>query len=536
MTRLALLVLGLGLAPLTLGLEVARFDGGAVTFGDLVREGRAVSPSELRFRQHLAIPLERTVDDWSQRLALRRLAVRWAATAGVDREPSPRARIRAAQRDLVVSDWSRRGFDRLPPPPDEAELLAEARRRVPVPPDRVLLWHVFQRAATPEASAAARARLEGWRGGIGDRADFEALARRVSDSQSRRRGGALGWCRRGFLPASVEEVLYAWPPGSLAGPLEARGGWHLFWVEKVEVDREPNLELAVAKLRRDAADAAAAAARAEALAAARARFPVEVGDGSWPALRVGEWSLAVGVLETVAPAGVEPAAAVAGVVEGELLLQLALAEGAVDAILRQRLDDLAGQVLHEERLRRSIAGLVREPTEADLAALYEAERERLAAPATLTVEAARVPVPLDRDPLERFDEIAGLVAAADAGELAWPELVAALDGAELFAPGPLPGIRLANLLGPPVLEAVAGSRPGDVVGPVQDAGFLWVVALDQRSERRPLGLDEVRPALREAALDRQAQRLGRELGDRLLAEAGFEYTRLARGLLLHEDR
>lgn len=536
MTRLLLLVIGIGLAPLTLELDIARFDGGSVTVADLLREGVFTSPSERRYRQHLGIPVEGTLDDWSQRVALRELARQWAVYAGVDREPTVRERTRAAQRELVAAGWARRGFDRLPPPPDEAALLAEARRIAPRPPDRMLLWHVYQRADSPEASAAARNRLTRWKAGLDDRADLEALARRVSDSQSRRRGGSLGWCRRGFLPTEVEEVLFAAPPGSLVGPLEVRQGWHLFWVERVETDREPRLDLALARLRREEVERVAAEARERALADARQRFPVEIGGGLWPSVRVGEWSIAEGVLGTLAPPGTDPGMAVTEVVEGELLFALAIVEGAVDELTRERLDDVAGQVLHEERLRRGIGGAVTEPTEAELRVLFSVEQERLVAPETLTVEAVREPITRDRDPLARFEEIADMAAAVNAGERPWEGLVAALDDPESFAPGPTPALHLANLLGPPVLEALAPVTPGTVVGPVQDGGFLWLAVLRERRERRPLSFEEARPALREAILDRQARELGRELGDRALADAGFEYTRLLAGWLGHDQR
>lgn len=536
MTRLLLLVIGIGLAPLTLELDIARFDGGSVTVADLVREGVFTSPSERRYRQHVGIPVERTLDDWSQRIALRELARQWAVAAAVDREPPVRERIRAAQRNLVVSEWARRGFDRLPPLSDEATMLAEARRVAPRPPDRMLLWHVYQRADSPEASAAARDRLTSWKTGVHSRTDLEALARRVSDSQSRRRGGSLGWCRRGFLPTDVEEVLFAAPPGSLVGPLEARQGWHLFWVERVETDREPRLDLVLARLRREAAGRAAAEARERALADARQRFKVEIGAGLWPSVRVGAWSTTGGVLSTLAPPGADPGRAVTEVVEGELLFALAIAEGVVDPLQRERLDDVAGQVLHEERLRRGIGGAVTEPTEAELRALFSVERERLVAPETLTVEAVREPITRDRDPLARFEEMADIVDAVNAGGLEWAGLVAALDEPETFAPGPAPALQLANLLGPPVLEALLSVAPGTTVGPVQDAGFLWLAVLRERHQRRTLGFEEARPALREAMYDRQARELGRELGDRALADAGFEYTRLLAGWLGHDER
>jgi hypothetical protein len=512
----------LGLLPVVLGLPLATFDGGAVTGFDVWREGRWASPGELRYREQMAVPPAATLDAWTQRAALRRLALSWVEQG----EPPPELvqQMRAARRSLVVDWWRARDFGRRPPLPGPNELRAEAERVAPKPPDRLLLWHVYQRAETPGESEAARQRLLEWRSRITDRASFEAVAAGESDSQSRRRDGYLGWTPRGYLPEPVEAALYALPEGSVSPPLEVRGGWHLFWVETIEVDRPPQVDRMRQRLEDEARREASERALRDALADARRRFRVELGSGEWPEIRVGAWRVPDGVLEAVAPAGARPEEAAASVVEDELLFQLAIDTGAVGDELRARMDDVAGQAAHEWRTRSAIAGEITEPTPGELRVLYQAETERFHRPAVWDLAAIRVPIPTDTDPLERFRQLEFLVASSRAAENGWPWLAESIGNGEPVDPPTAAGVELANLLGPPVFEAAARAEVGDVIGPIQDAGFFWVVAVEAREPRRQLTFDEAEQHLRSVALNRRARALGAAYGDRLLAAADFSYT------------
>jgi peptidyl-prolyl cis-trans isomerase C len=82
--------------------------------------------------------------------------------------------------------------------------------------------------ATPEVSAAVKAKLESIATQIKHGADFAQLARTNSqDPRSGPQGGDVGYFRRGSMPVPFDSVAFALAPGTVSGPVRTTVGWHL---------------------------------------------------------------------------------------------------------------------------------------------------------------------------------------------------------------------------------------------------------------------------------------------------------------------
>jgi peptidyl-prolyl cis-trans isomerase SurA len=75
-------------------------------------------------------------------------------------------------------------------------------------------------------AAQIRARL------VAPGADFEAIAREVSEDGSRERGGDMGWLGRGRLAPAYEEAAFALHAGQISEPVETEFGFHV--IQRVE--------------------------------------------------------------------------------------------------------------------------------------------------------------------------------------------------------------------------------------------------------------------------------------------------------------
>jgi parvulin-like peptidyl-prolyl isomerase len=127
----------------------------------------------------------------------------------------------------------------------ELEAAVEARKDAFYSPRRVRLRNFLARY--PEGSdeaevAAVRRRVEAVRERLLAGADFEELARRESDSQTRFRGGLIGWVRPGDMVPEVEKVALALEPGELSPVLATEDGFTVLRCEEVEEERRPPLE------------------------------------------------------------------------------------------------------------------------------------------------------------------------------------------------------------------------------------------------------------------------------------------------------
>ena len=85
---------------------------------------------------------------------------------------------------------------------------------------------------------AARQKAENLAAKLAKGADFAALAaENSSDTGSKKKGGALGWIRRGQMTAKFETALFALNKGQRSEPVETEFGWHLIDVTAIRSEQ-----------------------------------------------------------------------------------------------------------------------------------------------------------------------------------------------------------------------------------------------------------------------------------------------------------
>ena len=87
--------------------------------------------------------------------------------------------------------------------------------------------------ATEEQQRDAKRRIDSVYTALQAGADFEALAKQVSqDPGSARRGGLLGWFSRHQMIKEFEDVAFALQPGEMSKPFQSPYGWHIILLKE----------------------------------------------------------------------------------------------------------------------------------------------------------------------------------------------------------------------------------------------------------------------------------------------------------------
>ena len=117
--------------------------------------------------------------------------------------------------------------------------------------------------AREESKRIARARIDSLRLMLERGADFDSLARAVSqDSGSAVQGGDLGWNRRGDMVPEFDAMMFALTPGRLSPVIETVYGYHVIRVDRVR-SAEVRARHILIKPTVDSLDGAVARARAD---------------------------------------------------------------------------------------------------------------------------------------------------------------------------------------------------------------------------------------------------------------------------------
>ena len=120
----------------------------------------------------------------------------------------------------------------------------------------------------PAARAAALARAESLLVQLRHGADFQTLARRVSDDAgSKDRGGDLGWFRRGMMVSSFDRAAFSLRPGEISEIVETPFGFHIIKVDQVQPSEIKAFHILISPTI-DSTDLAQALLRADTVAAA----------------------------------------------------------------------------------------------------------------------------------------------------------------------------------------------------------------------------------------------------------------------------
>ena len=87
--------------------------------------------------------------------------------------------------------------------------------------------------ATDEQKQAAKVRIDSAYQALQDGADFEELAKSISqDPGSARNGGVLGWVAMNQLVKEFEDAAFALQPGEMSKPIESPFGWHIILMKE----------------------------------------------------------------------------------------------------------------------------------------------------------------------------------------------------------------------------------------------------------------------------------------------------------------
>jgi peptidyl-prolyl cis-trans isomerase SurA len=174
---------------------------------------------------------KKTVDEYVELFVNYKLKVKAALDARMDTTTSFRrefAQYRDQQiRPVLVTD---------------DDMLAEAHRIYDQTKDNIgpdglvnashILLRIAQKASDAEQQEAKR-RIDSVYAALQAGADFEALAKQVSqDPGSARRGGVLGWFARNQMVKEFEDAAFALQPGQMSKPFLSPYGWHIVLVKE----------------------------------------------------------------------------------------------------------------------------------------------------------------------------------------------------------------------------------------------------------------------------------------------------------------
>ena len=174
---------------------------------------------------------KKTVDEYVELFVNYKLKVKAALDARLDTTTSFRqefAQYRDQQiRPVLVTD---------------DDMLAEAHRIYDQTKDNIgpdglvnashILLRIAQKASDAEQQEA-KSRIDSVYAALQAGADFEALAKQVSqDPGSARRGGVLGWFARNQMVKEFEDAAFALQPGQMSKPFLSPYGWHIVLVKE----------------------------------------------------------------------------------------------------------------------------------------------------------------------------------------------------------------------------------------------------------------------------------------------------------------
>ena len=491
-----LLALPLSAAPAPRDV-LATYQGGSVTRTEyedwLLANGLADDPQKRR--------------EYLEAVALGESLEGAAVQAGLDQRPQTAFRLAQIETGLLAAAL-RQEVDRAIVVPDaevEAELKAEEKERFK--PRTVRLRNIFKRlpeGATPSQRAALRERMEDLRRQLLAGADFDALAWRESESQTRFQGGALGYVPPGVLRPEVERAAFGLKKGELSPVLESANGLTLLRCDDIDEGRVMPLDEARAMIRQGlwtrASNARQAELRAELLREADPHFEAESGStdaavvtfrGGRVTLAEERWLAGASPLESLSP---ETRRAL----REEQIVRRTAADRARargldrDPLLRARAWWQRATLLATEEIARRVNLTLAPPADEEMRVQYEHNHDHYVKPAEADVSVIRRP--LDPSTLKRqFAEAEALLSRLQSGALSFEEAAGQASQHPSASQGGWLGLlrpeQLA-LLGPNVFRTVKELSPGQTSGLVQQDDLLWIVKLWDRRPERPMTYEE----------------------------------------------
>lgn len=518
---------------------VAVYQDGEVTRDDIDRAVLARPAGERR------IPAEDPEGWFRERIheiVLDRLLDRAAAASSATSDPSFLQQWTEVERSAVVSAYVQRHLPPIPQPTETELRKAFDEHEEPHRREESLhLFHLFRRRTDDDDVAALRAEVDTLRARLVRGETFETVARAHSDSESRHRGGELGWIRRGIFPAAVDTVIFELEEGVPSEPIVTREGIHLFLVR----DRIGAKAFSFEELRPMIVQQRAEGLRNQAIlaldeglepipdlyraTAEELGFLFEEGDATTIVFRAGDIAVDLGRLRRMmaearganseATAGELGESVLESLGRRERIYQAAVAEGlprepeiAMDLAARR-----SAAVRDFYRSRTLIERLDADPE--SLQRFYDDSTLRFATPLRLALRQLTIPVNAE-DPAAANAAMARLEEAREGlarGEQSLESLAEALGGtvAELGLRS-LPELQAQD---PRSARHLPDLPAGGFSPPFRTTHGLALIEVTDRQEPETQPFDAVRERVRQAYLERHGQALYGDWTRSMLDEA-----------------
>jgi parvulin-like peptidyl-prolyl isomerase len=387
-------------------------------------------------------------------------------------------------------------------------------------PSKVRLRNLLLRVATDapgEERDAVRARVDAIRAQVEAGADFAALAERESESETRSRGGLIGFVDPRSLSPQLGRAAAALEAGSVSPVLEIPDGFLLLYCDAVQDATAPAPDEQRARietrLERLAVREGWEAERARLVAEAAPEFFLDASEDDDVVLRIAARAWTRGELRTSdVGAGRAPSrAALERLVVQHMAASRARELGldrepAVQTALAWRRSDL----LAADVLARQVSEAVEPVRPEEVGEHYRSQPERYQTPEQLLLRVIRLPrtAATARTVRERAE---ALVAGLRSGALEF-EGVARRESEHPSADrGGSLGWRTRNqvgALGPEFSRAAVALGEGQISDPVPQANASWILLLEGRQAPEPLALEQVAEAIEREIGRRRARALG----------------------------
>jgi hypothetical protein len=426
----------------------------------------------------------------------------------------------------------------------EIESHFEANRELYRRPGTLRLWNIFRRheeggrpEETVEILRRVKARFE-----AGE--TFDSLAREVSQSETRVRGGLVGDLQRGALPAILEKIAFALADGEVSEPIRVKGGAVLLHVRNVVEETPFTLQQAAGQIRSELrssrvrqrivedASGLEAPPGSTVLSLEQLLAALDGGDPDLVALQISGTPLTVAQIRQMA--GLAPADAAADLTEEQRRQLAELYQNQRDRqLLTADLVESAGPELRqeaEERLRQGgVSRLVDERLRQEMQSMVEADPESLKGYWEDNRHHYQSPLrfklwlwnqPFGDEPPQQLWRMEQLRESLAAGKLDL-EAAAARLGGSVEDLGWMEYDSLGSELSQTALAQLLEVGETGFTAPYHQQGELHLIWLEQRNEPRPLEYGETRERVREDYLARFQQQLYRRALERRLAAVEF---------------
>ena len=404
------------------------------------------------------------------------------------------------------------------------ETYPEAFRR----PRKVLLRGIYkQLPESPGEQAAVRSRMIELRDLVLDGADLEGLAQEESESQSRFRGGSIGWVDPSSLPEAVQQGVENLGAGEVSSLIELPAGLAFYACEDVRPAVEPGPEEVRSKFRQNLYRQKRDELNRQLREELTGRVLVSLAQD--PVLTVGSYQLPADWLDAlIAQRLPDRAPESLGVRQrqrllGEWGMGVAMADHAESLGLGDS-NHLRWSLTHalaQWELRRRVDSRLTPPTEAALRAEFEHNPDRLRNPPAFRLLGIQFANPENATKPGTVAAARRVVDRVRDGDLAF-ERAARMHSVHPSAPmGGVLGWKTPRQLGSldmKLLQAVRQLSPGDDTGLMLTQSGLWMVRLLESREAGPMTFEEAREKLKERLRRARIDRLESDVREQAFSE------------------